>query len=451
MEAKTRYARNGDVNIAYQVTGDGPSDLVLVPGFVSHLEMDWASPEIAGFLERLSSFCRLIRLDKRGTGLSDPVFGVPTLEERMEDVRAVMDEVGSERATMFGYSEGGPMTALFAATYPERTVGLILYGSFSNAAALQSGLEQFGESSLVADFLENWGEGRTANLFGPEIAGDPERTGFVGIYERAAASPGMARALISALGETDVSGVLPNIRVPTLVLHRRDEFIPIDEARKMAERIPDAKFVELAGRDHWPFLGDTPSVVGEIEEFVTGTRNAPVAERALATVMFTDIVGSTERAGELGDAGWRKVLERHNDLTRRLVERSGGWPIKSTGDGYLATFDGPTSAVNCASQLTEAVRPLEIEIRAGIHTGECEFIGDDVAGMAVHIGARISATADAGEVVVSSTVKDLAVGSGIRFSDRGERELKGVPGLWRLYLAGDEDGARGESAVSAAG
>ncbi|MBK5111327.1 MAG: adenylate/guanylate cyclase domain-containing protein [Thermoleophilia bacterium] len=433
MAPKTQYTRNGDVNIAYQVTGEGPSDLVLVPGFVSHLEMDWRSPATTRLLEALSSFCRLIRLDKRGTGLSDPVFEIPTLEERMEDVRAVMDAVGSERATLLGYSEGGPMSALFAATYPERTVGLVMYGSFPNGAALRT-----GKNPEIVNYLEHWGEGHSLDVFAPGVAGDPERVEWAGMYERAAASPGMAYAIVSALEETDVSGVLPNIRVPTLVLHRRDEFIPIAGAREMAEQIPGAKFVELEGRDHLPFVGDTSALVGEIEEFVTGARHAPVAERALATVMFTDIVGSTERAGELGDAGWRQVLERHNELTCSQVEKSGGRPIKSTGDGYLATFDGPTSAVNCAGELTRAVRPLDIEIRAGIHTGECEFIGDDIAGMAVHIGARVSATADAGEVVVSSTVKDLVVGSGIQFSDRGEQELKGVPGSWRLFLAGDQ-------------
>ncbi len=355
MEAKTQYARNGDVNIAYQVTGDGPSDLVVVPGFISHVEMDWGSPQLAHFIERLSSFCRLIRFDKRGTGLSDPVFGVPTLEERMEDVRAVMDAVGSERATLLGYSEGGPMSVLFAATYPERTVGLAIYGSYPDGAPLRS---VSGETNrMIDDFLDRWGEGHSLEVFAPSIAGDPESMAKMGIYERAAASPSMVRALISAIDETDVTDVLPNVRVPTLVLHRRGDFIPIEGAREMAEQIPGARFVELDGRDHMLHFGDTDAIVGEIEEFVTGTRNAPVAERALATVMFTDIVGSTERAGELGDSGWRQVLERHNELTRSHVERSGGRPIKSTGDGYLATFDGPTSAVNCASDLTEAVRP----------------------------------------------------------------------------------------------
>ncbi|MBK5232525.1 MAG: adenylate/guanylate cyclase domain-containing protein [Thermoleophilia bacterium] len=436
MAPKTQYARNGDANIAYQVAGEGPSDLVIVSGFVSHLEMDWGSPENARFFERLSSFCRLIRFDKRGTGLSDPVFGVPTLEERMEDARAVMDAVGSKRATLLGYSEGGSMSVLFAATYPERTAGLIIYGSFPNGAALASSSGDLVR--MVRNYLQNWGEGHSVDLFAPSIAGDPEQKALIGVYERSAASPRMARGIMAAVDETDVTDVLPNVRVPTLVLHRRDEAIPIEGAREMAKQIPDARFVELEGSDHWMHIGDSAAILGEIEEFVTGTRHAPVAERALATVMFTDIVGSTERAGELGDTGWRQVLERHNELTRKLVERSGGRPIKSTGDGYLATFDGPTRAVNCASDLTEAVRPLEIEIRAGIHTGECEFIGDDIAGMAVHIGARVSATADAGEVVVSSTVKDLVVGSGIQFEDRGERELKGVPGSWRLYLVGKE-------------
>ncbi|MGI8727617.1 MAG: adenylate/guanylate cyclase domain-containing protein [Solirubrobacterales bacterium] len=434
MPVSTHYALNDGVNIAYQVTGEGP-DLVVVPGFVSHLEMDWAEPQFAAFLEQLGSFCRLIRLDKRGTGLSDPAPGIPTLEERMEDVHAVMDAAGSERATLLGYSEGGPMSTLFAATYPERTQGLIIYGSFPNGAAL------LGERFL-RDVIDHWGEGNIVNYFAPSVAHEPGRRMASGAYERAAASPGMARALIAALDQTDVSAVLPHVRVPALVLHRRGDMFPVESARWMAGQLQNGRFVELEGADHTPFYGDAASLLGEIEEFVTGTRSSGVVERALATVLFTDIVESTRRASELGDRTWRELLTTHNELTREHVLAARGQPIKSTGDGYLATFDGPARAVNCARELTTALAALGIQIRAGIHTGECELMGDDIAGLAVHIGARIGALGGPGEVVVSSTVKDLVVGSAIKFADRGEHELKGVPDRWHLYTAcdnGDEE------------
>ena len=434
MPVSTHYALNDGVSIAYQVTGQGP-DLVVVPGFVSHLEMDWTEPQLARYLEQLSSFCRMIRLDKRGTGLSDPVPGIPTLEERMEDVHAVMDAAGSERATLFGYSEGGPMSVLFAATYPERTEGLIVYGSFPSGGALPDG------SRFQSEVIDRWGEGNVVNFFAPSVAHEPGRRLAFGAYERASASPGMARALVAALDKTDVSDVLPQVRVPTLVLHRRGDMFPAERARWMAEQMPEGRFVELEGADHLPFYGDTESILGEVEEFVTGSRTAPPAERALATVLFTDIVESTEHASKLGDHRWRELLDAHNQLTRRHVEAARGRPIKSTGDGYLAVFDGPARAVNCARDLAAAVAPLGIQIRAGVHTGECELLGDDIAGLAVHIGARISALADAGEVIVSSTVKDLVVGSKIRFSDRGEHELKGISERWRLYrVSGNGDG-----------
>lgn len=434
MPVSTNYALNDGVSIAYQVTGEGP-DLVVVPGFVSHLEMDWTEPQLARFLEQLSLFCRLIRLDKRGTGLSDPVPGIPTLEERMEDVHAVMDAAGSERATLFGYSEGGPMSALFAATYPERTKGLILYGSFPSGSALPD------SAHFQSEVIGRWGEGNIVNFFAPSVAHEPGRRMAFGAYERAAASPGMARALIAALDRTDVSDVLPQVRVPTLVLHRRGDMFPVERARWMADQVADGRFVELEGADHLPFYGDTGSILGEVEEFVTGARSSRTPDRALATVLFTDIVESTRRASELGDGRWRELLEAHNELTRQHVEAARGRPIKSTGDGYLAVFDGPARAVNCARDLATAVAPLGIQIRAGVHTGECELMKDDIAGLAVHIGARISNLADPGEVIVSSTVKDLVVGSNIRFTDRGEHELKGVTDRWRLYrVSGNGDG-----------
>jgi class 3 adenylate cyclase len=431
---RTQYAQNGEVNIAYQVHGKGPLDLVVVPGFISHLDLDWMDPQIARFLNRFASFSRLIRFDKRGTGLSDPVPGVATLEERMEDVHAVMDAVGSRRAALFGYSEGAPMSALFAATYPERTAALVLYGGFANGAYFA---EQSGARFL--DIVQHhWGSGDLGKLFGPSAAHDDVRRSFVGTYERAAASPGMARAVIDAWSETDVTSVLPSITVPTLVLHRRDEIIPIAGARAMAEAIPGARFVELEGADHYPFLGDSEAIIDAVEEFVTGARGAREPERALSTVLFSDIVGSTQLAADLGDARWRELLERHDALVDAEVARFNGRVVKHSGDGVLATFDGPARSIRCAAALREALGDLDVAIRVGIHTGEIELIGDDIGGMAVHIGARISALAGPGEVVVSSTVKDLVAGSGIDFAQRGEQELKGVPGTWTLYEARDD-------------
>lgn len=429
MAAHTQYARNGDVSIAYQVLGDGQLDLVIVPGFISHLDLDWAAPGFERFANRLASFARLIRFDKRGTGLSDPVAGVATLEERMEDVRAVLDAVGSERAALLGYSEGGPMAALFAATYPERTMALVMYGTFPSGASLG------GRRRVIEVVDRSWGEGDIAEVFAPSMAHDRRFRESFGVYERAAASPAMARALLRAVGQTDVTAVLPEVRVPTLVLHRRDEYIPIDGAHAIAAAVPGAKMVELDGIDHLPFLGDSDAIVEEVEEFLTGARHVAEPERALATVMFTDIVGSTERAAELGDARWRDVLRRHDELVARRIESARGRKIKSTGDGVLATFDGPARAICCAGGVVGDLEREGIEIRAGIHTGECELLGDDVAGMAVHIGARIAALAGGGEVLVSSTVKDLVAGSQIGFEPRGAHVLKGVPGEWLVFRA----------------
>ncbi|MFL5820686.1 MAG: adenylate/guanylate cyclase domain-containing protein [Solirubrobacteraceae bacterium] len=428
MTPKTQYARNGDVSIAYQVLGDGPLDLVIVPGFISHLELDWTEPLQTRFFRRLSSFSRLIRFDKRGTGLSDPVAGIPTLEERMEDVHAVLDVVGSERAVLFGWSEGGPMAVLFAATYPDRTAALVLYGTFVSGAALGPQLEQVLE---VVD--QRWGEGSILDLFAPSVAHEEVRRRLTGTYERASASPGMARALVEAVRRTDVTPALSAIQAPTLVLHRRDENIPVEGARETAKAIPGARLVELEGRDHLPFIGDSDAIVDEVEEFLTGARHTREPDRVLATVLFTDIVGSTERAGEMGDSRWRELLESHNALVCEQVERFDGRPVKSTGDGFLATFDGPAKAIRCASTITAEVRRLGIEVRAGIHTGECERMNGDVGGLAVHIGARVGSLAPPGHVVVSSTVRDLVAGSGIDFVERGTEVLKGVPGEWRLY------------------
>jgi class 3 adenylate cyclase len=436
MPPQTRYACSGEVNIAYQVVGDGPFDLVFVPGFVSHLDLQWADPRIARFLEKLASFSRLILFDKRGTGLSDPVAGPAPLEDRMDDVRAVMDASGSERAALLGLSEGGPMSVLFATTYPERTRALILCGTYAtgtlDAADNPAGQRWPDNYARVRATLEHWGEGHTLAIFAPSADSERERIGR-GIFERSAASPQMARTLIEMVVETEVRDLLPSVRVPTLVLHREDEFIPVEGARDMAQQIPGARLVVLAGADHIPFYGDADGYAEEIEEFLTGARQAPISDRILTTVMLTDIVGSTERAAVLGDARWRELVCRHDELMRAELERHRGREVKTMGDGFLATFDGPARGIRCARAIADKVRSLDIELRAGLHTGECELVGDDIAGMAVNIAARIGALAGAGEVVVSSTVKDLVVGSGISFSDRGICQLKGVPGEWRLF------------------
>ena len=442
MAAKTRYVTNGGVSIAYQVTGDGPVDLVIVPGFISHLELDWTNPASAEYLRALMSFCRVVRFDKRGTGLSDPVPGVPSLEERMEDVHAVMDAAGVERAALFGLSEGGPMAALFAATYPERVSALIIYGAFAcgRAAPGEGGLE--GDNYLaVRGILNDWGDGRLCEIFAPSLVSDANARRIVGAYERSAASPGMARAVLDAAEAIDVRPVLPTIRIPTLVLHRTDELVaPVEASRYMAAHIPGAQLVELPGNDHIPWFGDRQAVVHAVEEFLTGTGHVHEPDRVLATVLFTDIVGSTEKAAEFGDARWRELLERHDALVARQVESFRGRVVKSLGDGMLAQFDGPARAVRCAESLCDSIRSeLDLDLRAGVHTGECEAIGDDLGGMAVHIGSRVAAQARAGEVLVSGTVKDLVVGSGLAFEDAGEHELKGVPGNWRLFrVAGRE-------------
>ena len=433
---KTQYAKSGDLHIAYQVTGTGPLDLVFVPGFVSHLEYQWEHPESARFFERLSSFSRLIRFDKRGTGLSDRVGGIPTLEQRMDDVRAVMDAVGSERAALFGVSEGGPMSLLFAATYPERTSALVLYGSYARRAWAPD--HPFGRTDeemgrIIETMEREWGGPVGVEIWVPSMAGDERFRQWWANYLRLAGSPGTAVSVMRMNMEIDVRHVLPAVRVPTLVIHRTgDRLTRVEQGRYLAERIPAARLAELPGDDHVPFF-NSDQIIDEVEEFLTGTRHATEADRVLATVLFTDIVGSTERAAALGDRKWRDLLDGYYALARRELARFRGREIDTAGDGFFAAFDGPARAIRCAAALTAGVRSLGIEIRAGLHTGECEVIGQKVGGIVVHIGARVAGLAKPGEVLVSSTVKDLVAGSGISFEDRGTQTLKGVPGEWRLF------------------
>ncbi len=448
MRPKTGYARNGDIRIAYQVVGDGPIDLVMTPGYVSHLDLWWMLPETLRFMRRLASFSRLILYDKRGTGLSDPAPGLPAMDARMEDLHAVLDAVGSEHTALFGFSEGGPLSMLFAATYPERTTGLALFGSF----ARYPGEDYFPHLiprmnevlEVFADIHEHWGEGRMLDLFAPELAHDTATRETLGLYERLAASPSMASALLQGAMKMDVTHVLSSITCPTLVLHRTEEVVPIEAARDLAERIPGARLIELAGTSHLPWFGETETMLDAMEEFFTGAQIPHEASRALVTLLFTDIVGSTELAADLGDMRWRSLLERHDALVRREVARAGGTVVKSLGDGAFARFDGPARAIRAALSIVQgAPDELGVQIRAGVHTGECELLGDDLGGMAVHLGARIAAKAQGGEVLVSAAVRDLVLGSPIGFDDRGVHELKGVPGTWQLLAAREgESGVR---------
>jgi class 3 adenylate cyclase len=422
------------------VVGDGDLDLVYVPGLVSHLELFWEEPAYSRFLHRLASFSRLILMDRLGTGLSDrlPVGEASTYEQRMDDIRAVMDAVGSERAALLGWSEGAPLCATFAATYPQRTVALVMYGGmprFVRAEDYPFGMPLEEVNAWLEMMPSMWGQDEELlRLWAPNVADQPGPRRWFARFGRMAVSPGGAVALFSMVRDLDVRDVLPAIRVPTLLVHRTgDDLVRIEHSRYMADRIPDAKLVELPGEDHLWWFGDQDAIVDEVQEFLTGVRPAPEADRVLATVMFTDIVGSTRRAAELGDRRWRELLEGHEAVVRRELARHRGTEVKTTGDGFLATFDGPARGIRCARSIAEGVRQLGIEIRAGLHTGECELRNGDVGGIAVHTGARVSARAEPGEVLVSSTVKDLVAGSGIEFEDRGSHELKGVPGEWRLY------------------
>jgi class 3 adenylate cyclase len=420
---ETKYAQSDGVHIAYQVFGEGDLDLVLVNGFTTHLELVWEHEPARHYLERLASFARVINFDRRGSGLSDPVSEAPTLEQRMDDVRAVMDAAGSDRAALLGISEGVCMSLLFAAAHPDRVTALVCVGGMARSTEAHdypwgSPVDSLVESGtqLVGPF---WGQGASIEFGAPS--------------QRASASPGMLASLVLMFLDLDVRDVVPSVHVPTLVLHRRyDHLVNVRNGRWLAEHLPNARLVELPGIDHITWYQDPERTLAEIQEFLTGARHAPEPDRILATVLFTDIVDSTRTAAELGDRRWREVLEGHDRAVREALARFGGREVKSTGDGFLATFDGPARAIRGAQAIEESCEPLGLRIRAGIHTGECEAMADDIGGIAVHIAARVSALAGPREVLVSRTVRDLVAGSGIEFADRGTHELKGVPDRWQL-------------------
>jgi pimeloyl-ACP methyl ester carboxylesterase len=431
---RTRYAKAPGGNVAYQVVGDGPRDLIVVPGWFSHLDLQWENPPWRAFIAELASFARVVLYDKRGTGLSDPVDGVPTLESRADDLLAVIDAAGSRQPALFGYSEGGPIGLLFAATHPERVSSLILYGSGAVPPdpAVRARIAEL--LMLLRRSVDDWGTGATVDWAAPSLRDDPSERRRIGAMERAAMSPKMALLTWQALTQLpDLGPIAESIAVPTLVLHRRGEALPVEMGRELASAIPGARFIELDGIDHLPCVGDYKAVTGEVEEFLTGHRHLHAPDRVLATVLFTDIVDSTQIAAELGDERWREVLQHHDSLARDEIDLFQGRFVKHTGDGLLATFDGPTRAVECATALAERMPESGLNIRGGLHTGECLRRDDDIGGIAVHIAARIAAKASGKEVLVSNTVKDLVYGSGITFEDRGTHVLKGVPGEWQLF------------------
>lgn len=442
VQPSTRYAKAGDVHIAYQVVGDGPFDLVFVPGILSHVDLWWEDPQTAHFFRRLASFSRLILFDKRGLGLSDRQAGSPTLEERMDDIRAVMDAAGSESAAILGVSEGGPLSLLFTATHPNRCRALVLLGAFARMSRSHDYPIGPGEHVILETFDEcarQWGQPGSMRLLAPSLWSQHGARTSWSRFERSAASPGAIRTAIRMILQIDTRHLLPQIGAPTLVMHRAgDRAIPAASGRYLAERIPGARYVELPGEDH-AFWIDADPILGEIQEFLTGTRVPVGTDRVLATVLFTDIVDSTRRAAELGDRRWAELVERHHVATHRQIERFRGRVVDTAGDGLLATFDGPARAIRCAATIRRELDRMGIAIRAGLHTGECELVGDKVRGIAVHIGARVAAEARAGEILVSSTVRDLVAGSGIGFEDRGVRALKGMPDPWRLLAVLEPD------------
>jgi class 3 adenylate cyclase len=437
----THYIKSDDVHIAYQVIGEGSFDLLFVPGFVSNIESYWQSPQISAFFRRLASFSRLILFDKRGTGMSDRSSQIFTLEQRMHDVQAILDAVGSKRAALFGISEGGPMSLLYTATYPERTSALVLYGSYAKrswAPDYPFGWKDEQWKAVLDDIEQHWGTPHSLSiaLRAPSAADDPHTVERIASYYRAAASPGAAVAIMKMNREIDVRNILPAIRVPALILHRKAEHVlDVGHARYLAQHIPGAKLVELEGEDHHPWMGDSNAILSEVEKFLTGKQQVLEQERVLATVLFTDIVASTECAAALGDRPWRELLEAFYAKVREVLKQYRGREINTTGDGLLAAFDGPARAIRGASAIRDALRPLKLEVRCGLHTGECEVVGNDLAGIAVHTGARVAGLAEPGEVLVSQTVRDLVAGSGLSFEDRGIHALKGVPNELRLFRA----------------
>jgi class 3 adenylate cyclase len=439
---RTRYVKSDDVHVAYQVIGDGPVDVLWVPGFVSNMEAGWQNPHMAALLRRLSSFCRLILFDKRGTGMSDRGSQIFTLEQRMHDVQVILDEIGSERAVLFGVSEGGPMSLLYAASYPERTAALVLYGSYAKrswAPDYPFGWKDEQWERVLGNIEHNWGtpQGTSLAMWAPSLMKDPIAAERMASYFRASASPGAAAAIMKMNREIDVRTILPTIGTPTLILHRTgDRVSEIGHARYMAKHIPNAQLIELSGNDHSYWIGGEV-IVDHVEQFVTGRRQHRQPERMLATVMFIDIINSTERAAMLGDNAWRQLLEKFYSEVREVLQQYKGREVNTSGDGLLATFDGPARAVRCGGAIRDAVRTLGLEVRCGLHTGECEIVAEDLAGIAVHIGARVAHLAGASEILVSQTLRDLVAGSGLTFEPHGSHVLRGVPGEWQLYRAVD--------------
>jgi pimeloyl-ACP methyl ester carboxylesterase len=432
-----RYAKSGDVHIAYQVIGSSAVDLVLIPGLFSNIDHHWEEPGCARFLRRLASFTRLIVVDPRGTGLSDRAQQYPPMEDQVDDIVSVLDAVGSRSAAFFVFSQAGPIAMLFAATHPERTRALVLYATYA-----MNGLAEdypWGRSTEWLDSFDRliereWGTGFFLPQIAPSRVDDPSFRSWWARMERASCGPGNAHTYFRVYAQTDVRSILPSIQVPTLVLQRdADVFRDPGHSKYLAAHIPGARYTELSGVDHLPYVGDADAIVEEVQEFLTGVRPLPDHDRVLATVLFTDIVASTDKASAIGDRAWKELLERHDGLIRRELGAFRGMEIHTTGDGFLATFDGPARAIRCARSIVDAVHGIGLQVRAGIHTGEIELMGDQVGGIAVHIGARVAALADTDQVLVSGTVKDLVAGSGIEFEDRGSHTLKGVPGQWRVF------------------
>ncbi|MCH8105982.1 MAG: adenylate/guanylate cyclase domain-containing protein [Proteobacteria bacterium] len=436
---ETKFTQSGEVTIAYQVVGNGSLDLVMVPGFISHLEQAWEDPSFSRFLLHLASFSRLILFDKRGTGLSDRIGDIPTLEERMDDVLAVMDAAESQQAALFGVSEGGPMSVLFAATYPDKVSALILYGSIAKGGRAPDypwgdDIEDEGMKAWLEGWRTEWGSAYGIESRAPSMAEDEVFHKWFAKYMRLGGSPSAVINIFKMIQAIDVRDILPTVRVPTLVLHRvGDLVVDIDQGRYLAENIPGAKIVELPGEDHLWWVGDTEALVNEVQVFLTGEQSTIEIDRVLATVLFTDIVDSTKRAAEMGDSRWKDVLDTHNVVMLREIDRFRGRTVRSTGDGFLAVFDGPGRAIRCGSAVSRELRQLGIEIRVGVHTGEIDLMGEDIGGISVNIAARVLAEAANNEVWTSRTVKDLVVGSGFEFTEKGNYSLKGVPGEWGLF------------------